>query len=36
MDLLRRIFYFVRNAFKRFGLELRYVPVPKNESADHG
>ena len=34
MDLLRRIFYFVRDVFKRFGLELRYVPVPKDRIPD--
>jgi O-methyltransferase len=34
MDLLRRIFYFVRDVFKRFGLELRYVPVPKDDIPD--
>lgn len=34
MDLLRRIFYFVRDLFKRFGLELRYVHVPKTDIPD--
>ena len=34
MDLLRRIFYFVRDVFKRFGLELRYVPMPKADIPD--
>jgi O-methyltransferase len=34
MDLLRRIFYFVRDTLKRFGLELRYVPTPKADIPD--
>jgi O-methyltransferase len=34
MDLLRRIFYLIRDVFKRFGLELRYVPVPKTDIPD--
>jgi O-methyltransferase len=34
MDFLRRVFYFIRDIFKRFGLELRYVPVPKDNIPD--
>ena len=34
MDFLRRVFYFVRDIFKRFGLELRYVPVPRDDIPD--
>ena len=34
MDLLRRIFYFIRDTLRRFGLELRYVPAVKGDIPD--